>query len=168
MRTKAWVWILALAVPLAAGSCVRVYKTAKVRKSLVKAQRGVGDMIGDAQKLRAELRRDTERLQRQRPDLAPAVAAELQPDIEAIDAALADIRQAAKRLAALRAEFDTIAGGRKKIREDQPAFERVERLRRDYQALAAETHRRAKALVQAARDAKKKLNRLSLAARSGD
>ncbi len=168
MRTKAWVWILALAVPLAAGSCVRVYKTAKVRKALVKAQRKVGDMIGDAQKLRAELRRNSETLQQRRPELAPAVAAELQPALDEIDASLADIRRAAKRLAALRAEFDTIAGGSKKIREDQPAFERVDRLRRDYQALAAETHRRAKALVRAAREAKKKLNRLSLAARSGD
>ncbi len=167
MRTKAWVWILALAVPLAAGSCVRVYKTAKVRKSLVKTQRKITDLIRDAQQLRAELRRDSETLQRKRPGLAPAIAAELQPDLDAIDASLADIRQAAKRLAALRGEFDTIAGERKKIREDQPAFERVDQLRRDYQALAADTHRQAKALVQAAREAKKTLGRLSLAARSG-
>lgn len=131
--------LLAALCTLALGltGCVRHYKTADVRARLDGALSKIDAALRQTEQDVAEMRRLCLPLMPSRPRLRFI--------LKRIDASVAALRGYRGEVLRLRTEFEEMARGRSRIREDRPQWQQLQRLQRRYETVGDEA---AKAVEQ--------------------
>lgn len=141
---------IVLLTGLSMTACVRYYKTKDIRRTFHKSGNEIDSLARKAEQDFADRERQYRQIEKRHGERHPGVV-KLSTLLEKLRCSLADIKSKNNQLDALRARFDRLAKGKKKIRSDRPEWEQCESIRNQYEQLGDQVRAASERYQKAAR-----------------